>query len=73
MQIVRKTFDDNCSVMSKPVFWVTDQVRQEIHDMDHLYILCGLMHFAMSVRTSTMDSSRQPPIRVLKMLARDKC
>ena len=71
--IVRKTLVDMCRVMSKPVFEVTDQLRQEIHDMDHLYVLCGLMHFAMPVRTSTMDSARQPPIRVLKMLVRNKC
>ena len=28
---------------------------------------CGLMQYAMPVRTLTMNSSRQPSIRVLKL------
>ena len=55
-----------CRVMSKPVFWITDQVRINLMT----WIIYMYMYFvanAISVRTSAMNSSRQPKIRVLKL------
>ena len=64
----RETLVDMCRVMSKPVFWVIDQVRTNLMTwiMIIMTYICIMWSSAISVRTSAMNSSRQPKIRVLK-------
>ena len=63
-----ETLVDMCRVMSKPVFWVIDQVRTNLMTwiMIIMTYICIMWSNAISVRTSAMNSSRQPKIRILK-------
>ena len=53
---------DMCRIMSKPVFWVIDQVRTNLMTWIMIIItyICILWSNAISVRTSAMNLSRQP-------------
>ena len=63
-----ETLVDMCRVMSKPVLWVIDQVRTNLMTLIMIIMthICIMWSNAISVRTSAMNSSRQPKIRVLK-------
>ena len=63
-----ETLVDMCRVMSKPVFWIIDQVRTNLMTwiMIMMTYMCIMWSNAISVRTSAVNSSRQPKIRVLK-------
>ena len=53
---------DMCRVMSKPVLWIIDQVRTNLMTwiMIIMTYICIMWSNAISVRTSAMNSSRQP-------------
>ena len=55
---------DPCRVMSKPVFWVIDQVRTNLMTWINIIMtyICIMWYNAISVRTSAMNSPRQPKI-----------
>ena len=60
-----ETLADMCRVMSKPVFWVIDQVETNLMNHDH-YDIYIMWSNAISVTRSALNSSGQPKIRVLK-------
>ena len=56
------------SVLYVLIYLFLPHCTQFSHDVDHIYIcICGLMQYAMLVRTPAMNSLRQLSIRVLKL------